>query len=777
MILGAGKFWEAIRVLAEMVRDNPSNTIARTRLFAALTERDLPWPVLPPLLHDAEVRQGAFTPDSQWLLTAAADGSLSVWSSTSGVRQVMLPHATERGRFAVSPAGTHLATLAANGAAQVWQLPEGKLSFETSAGKSLSVALAATAFSPDNTLLATAALDGRAALWRVADGQCLGSLDHGEPLRLVLFRPQGQSLLTVGASTCKLWPVPRLMTATPGSRAVMPPAFTCQLLAAPTHAEFTTDGGRFLTAATNGVVLWDAVTGGQLESFAYSGQVNFATFGPGGKYLATANSDDRAHLQLAAGGEFVGRSLSHDLGVNTIRFDASGKRMVTASDGGRAQVWRQDTMQPEFEPCRHPLPVLDAVFSPGAGQRLLTLSADRSARLWALDRRFGIEKRLAVSGLPSAREFSPDGATLADLGTNGVVGLLALNGEPRGGPASHPQTVTCVCFSPDSRWLASADAGGLVLVSSVQPSAVPQLRLPHDGPVTRLEWSRDSRTLAAVTASNVCLWQPAASSPPPPLQLAVAGVRSLDFSPNGRRLALGGNVAAQIFDPRSGRNLSPELPHPSPVTQVCFSPDGRQLATGGNGNAARVWDTASGQPVSPWVRPGSDVTCLAWSPDGGSLLTGSLGGVVALWDPRTGQFRQNLVRHRSAVLAAEFSPDGVWVASSSADRMVRLLHADSALPGRAVLKTTPQCRVRFSPNGRLLLIAGAGRMAYQVNVPAQAMPGPDLLLALTEFVVGQRLNSLGGWEDLTPEEWWVRQRQITQRWSRWGPPRQLLVLR
>ncbi|MBI5388727.1 MAG: protein kinase [Verrucomicrobia bacterium] len=830
LLFGGAKVQEAIMALAQLVRENPSNRLASARLFAVITERKLPWPVLPPLLHGAEVRQGEFTRDNRFILTASADGWLSVWNRTNGTRQFSFPHDAARGRFAVSPNGTCLATLGSNGFAQVWQLPEGKLLFESDAthssrreeaqttsdfglwiadlSSSLSTSaapaarVAAAEFSPDNSLLATASLNGHAALWRVSDGQWLGAVDHGEPLHRVLFHPRGQTLLTIGTNTCQLWPI---LTNNHAASAEVSPftfhasRFTAHPLAAPVHAEFSPKGDKFLTVSTNAIELWETATGARLECFRWNATVNFASFSPDGQLVASANAAERAHVQWAAGGKAFSRSIRHDLSVNTARGDPTGKWLATTSDDGQTQVTSLTGLHAEYEPCLHRRAVFDAVFSPVNGRQLLTISADRTARLWALNRMTGAEAKLGMDASPLDCEFSPDGQTIAEMRSNQTVRLFAVDSKPRGGPARHSHPVTGVSFSPDSQWLASGDTGGHVLVSTVQTSAVPQLTLRHDAAVHRLAWSRDSRTLAVATASNVCVWQITASpgsagvSPAgprasqagetpaiqstgnillensPSVRLPISGVGSLDFSPDGRLLALAARDAAAVFDARTGRKVTPDLSHPGPIAQVRFSPDGRRLATGGDGNAARIWDAGTGAPVTPWVRPGDDVTCVAFSPDSATLLTASHDGLVALWDARSGRLRHAVLRHRSAVLTAEFSPDGQWVASSGMDRAIRLFHAEFALPACDGLRGGVQPRVRFSSDGRLLLFTAPEATAHLVKVPSAFMPSPDLLLTLAEFVVGQRLNELGGWEDLTTEEWWARQRQIRQRWNSMGP--------
>jgi len=73
--------------------------------------------------------------------------------------------------------------------------------------------------------------------------------------------------------------------------------------------------------------------------------------------------------------------MRHEGAVNTANFSTDGRRVVTASADRTARVWDAESGKSVSEPMRHEGAVNTANFSTD-GRRVVTASADRTARVW-----------------------------------------------------------------------------------------------------------------------------------------------------------------------------------------------------------------------------------------------------------------------------------------------------------------------------------------------------------------------------------------------------------
>jgi WD40 repeat protein len=108
--------------------------------------------------------------------------------------------------------------------------------------------------------------------------------------------------------------------------------------------------------------------------------------------------------------------LSHKGPVVAATFDPTGKRVVTASEDGTAQVWDARTGDSLTTLSHGGLRVFSAVFS-GDGQLVLTSAEDGTARIWDASRKQ--QALLVLAGhTGSARDatFSHDDKQIATAG-------------------------------------------------------------------------------------------------------------------------------------------------------------------------------------------------------------------------------------------------------------------------------------------------------------------------------------------------------------------------
>jgi WD40 repeat protein len=150
------------------------------------------------------------------------------------------------------------------------------------------------------------------------------------------------------------------------------------------------------------------------------------------------------------------------------------------------------------------------------------------------------------------------------------------------------------------------------------------------------------------------------------------GIRTLEFSPDGRLLATGSNDrTARIWNARSGRLLH-VLPQIGYVLAVRFSPDGSQLVTSNFDGGAYVWDVATGQRELLLVGATGSIEAAAFSPDASEIATASTDRLARIYDGQDGRLLAPLAGHADSVTSVDFDPSGSTLATGSADRTVRL---------------------------------------------------------------------------------------------------------
>ena len=106
---------------------------------------------------------------------------------------------------------------------------------------------------------------------------------------------------------------------------------------------------------------------------------------------------------------------------------------------------------------------------------------------------------------------------------------------------------------------------------------------------------------------------------------------------------------------------------PDSVWSVAFSPDGQRLASGGDDQTVKIWDSATGKELLS-LKGHAGRSSVAFSPDGQRLASGS--------DEPDGEDlgqrdRQGAARPQGPYVGSQsvaFSPDGQRLASGSYDR-------------------------------------------------------------------------------------------------------------
>jgi WD40 repeat protein/serine/threonine protein kinase len=299
----------------------------------------------------------------------------------------------------------------------------------------------------------------------------------------------------------------------------------------------------------------------------------------------------------------------------------------------------------------------------------------------------------------------------------------------------HLDVVNAVAVSPDGTRLATispdssvrlwdANTGQELYVLTLnQPRFAISVGRAFDKGIRSVAFTPDGRRVLTTVRGGCQVWDVTtgkglpdllAAPPSPPAQQSAGP--PLALSPDGLRLvtALGAGGVA-VWDLKAGKKELDLRGHQKTIWSVAFSPDGKRLVTAGEDPVVTVWDAVSGDRLLDLkvasLRPDDEFFCRAdFSPDGARVVTAGSDRLVKVWDARTGTELRTLAGHTGPVRRAVFSPTGKEIASAGADRTVCLWDAATGRP-LAVYRghDSAALDVAFWPDGRRLASAGADR--------------------------------------------------------------------
>jgi WD40 repeat protein len=263
------------------------------------------------------------------------------------------------------------------------------------------------------------------------------------------------------------------------------------------------------------------------------------------------------------------------------------------------------------------------------------------------------------------------------------------------------QVIDALAFSPDGRTLASLSAGNICLWETKSGAMLREFGSNGYGFDPWLRYATDGKTIIAGGEINlrpvVRHWN-AIKGEDISSRKTDAKLPPRDLSPDGSVQAIKGD-SLRLIDPVTRRELH-RLPK---CYEFAFSSDGKIACLIRNGVV--LYDVASGKEVGRIAETMHYPMALAFSPDGKALAIGHSNGAIRLVNLKKPKLSPDTTGHRAPVKALAFHPGGKWLVSASADSL-RIWDMNSGeekrvLPGSVFGYTS----MALSPNGNILAAA------------------------------------------------------------------------
>ena len=541
------------------------------------------------------------------------------------------------------------------------------------------------AYAPDGKTIARTIDDSKAQVSDVATKQRIGILtQYGRRITSIAYAPDGTTIITGNSDGgARVWDAETLQRK--GTLRGHKGSVTA-VVYSPDGTTIATGGGWNSRSAgrkerDDTVRLWDADTGEHIATFTgHKSSINALAFSPDSTTIASASSDDTVRLWDVLKREHKATLTGHTKGINAIVYSPDGRTIASTSRDKTVRLWNADTGKHKATLRGHTDSVTSVAYSPD-GRTIATTSGrryskDNTLRLW--DANTGEAKatltgynrintaahapdgditvsegsRLPVAVSAEPRNISPDGTTIATVGSFHTVQLLDARTGKRKATLKHTNYIDgiymmitdreygieAIAFSPDGNTIVTG--GGY--------------------------YTNDEGT--------VSLWH-TRTRKRKIIYKGTGYVSSVAFSPDGRTIAAGDwESKLRLWNAVTGKELQTiRTGHKGGVLSVMYSPNGNTIATGGgyDDNIVRLFEADTGKLKTTLKRPIEDVTCIAYSPDGNTIVTGTRNGNVQLWEATTGQHKTNFTGH-TAVTSVVYSHDGKTIASENTDGTVIL---------------------------------------------------------------------------------------------------------
>ncbi len=634
------------------------------------------------------VQSLAFSPDGD-VLASGSYREVKLWRRPHNVHRADLPGITAGVQtIAISPDGKLAATGDAAGAIKLWDLATLK-DPKTLAGH--TAAVTALRFLPSGAKLVSGSLDKTVRLWNVADGAASGQVETPAPVNAVAVLADGALVAAGGAdNVIRVFSLPADAAGafTPGAEIKGHTGPVTALAASPT------DKTQLVSASADGTIRqWNFTDGKQTREIKHGAAVTALAVRGDGLQLASAGADNLVKLWNAADGKPWAapdkQSLAEMKGDFRAQFKLAQLERAVAAMTAKVADNTKAAADAEQKIVATAATVTASTTAKEAAAKAL---AEKTAAVKApTDAKAAADKELAaametskglvdkVAATKGAAEKETQNADLAKAHEEAK--KAADEADKKVKELEKKATDAAAALTKAMQEATAAEAANMAAEQAAAAAVAAIKKSVTDVPLAEQALKEAQAAQAKIQAEADAAKQVVAAAEKP--------VRSLAYSADGSQLASGGeNQLVRTWTTDNGTPIDTFEGHKGPVLAAAFTADG-SLLSGAGDNSTILWNPTPGWTLertlgsvdSPAVFV-DRVIALAFSRDGKLLATGggepSRSGELKIFNVADGSLARAIPEaHSDTIFGLDFSPDGVFLASSAADRFVKVFNVAS----------------------------------------------------------------------------------------------------
>jgi len=736
------------------------------RLVAELVDPALAASGRPGAAHEDLIRSLAFDHQGE-LLASSGFRTVKLWRRPHGALEREIPASPAARAMAVSPNGLLIAIGTQTGAIELHD-PTGKQPVRTLATKH-DAAVTGLAFAPDGSRLYSAGLDKTIRVSDVASGTQLGKQSTPAEIRALVLLTGGNQLATGESDNAiRIWNTATILKP-PAPGAPTPPVRELKSHYKPITALAIMPGGkteRLLSGSEDGHSrIWNAATGESTRDFEHGAPVTAVAASPDGRRVVSVGANGVARLWNPDDGALLA----------DIKEDPQTTQAIIRADGAlnyaKACIdYRKEELRDAEETAKRETGALEdakkskttdekaVVDKTAPTEKAVAARVAAAAKAVEVAAAFKIvsDKMTAANAaveeadktitksqkiVEQARQAADKDKNNKDLAAARQAAEKVLQDAVAARPiaaAAAAQAATAFRDADQKNYQAKSAANDAAdrarqperelqeakntligAISFITTATIVADRAKAAVPIAQTAIKQAEATATQRESEKTKLVETAKTQKP--LQAAA-------FSADNRFVAIAGQSAGlRLYDAARGTAVEVLEKQPAGVVALAFAADGKLVSAGAD-EKLRVWSMPGPWKLERTIGSVDDpsqlvdrVLSLDFSPDGKLLATGgglaARSGELKLWNVADGKLvREIPAAHRDTIFGARFSPDGQYLATASADRLMKVFRvADGSLVRSFEGHSSHVLGVAWQADGHLLATCGGDRVVKLWN--------------------------------------------------------------